>query len=291
MKSLSWDLYQDFIAVARKGGLSAAASATGMSAATLGRRMLELEQGLGKVLFHRSPSGYELTGDGLALLDHLKDLEAAARKVDSWQGVSTGNVIVRIAVGTWIAHLLSENFEALRTLRDDFRVDLRIGEQRAGLAFRENDIGIRAFAPEETNLASRLTGSVAYAAYRARNSAESTRDTWLAVAEDDAVSPYLRWPHENHPDKVRVTVNRPRNLKDLALSGAGIAVLPCLAGDLEPGLERAGPEIAELRHQQWIVMSDDDRHRREIRTVVSRLARLIKQHGDLISGARPSRSV
>lgn len=291
MKNVSWDLYQDFIAVARKGGLSAAAAATGMSAATLGRRMLELEQGLGRALFRRSPGGYELTGDGNALLDHLKDLEAAARKVDAWQGISTGNAVVRIAAGTWMADLLSENFQALRTLRDDFRVDLRIGEQRACLAFRENDIGIRAFAPDETNLASRRAGSVAYAAYRARNSADTTRDTWLAIGKDDAVSAYLRWPHESHPDKVTVTVNQPRNLKDLALAGAGIAVLPCLAGDLEPGLERAGPEITELRHQQWIVMNNDDRHRPEIRTVVSRLARLIKQHADLLAGARPSRSV
>jgi DNA-binding transcriptional LysR family regulator len=215
-------------------------------------------------------------------------MEAAARKVDGWQRGAVGSAIVRIAAGTWVGWLLSQNMPAICSERDDFRVDLFLGERRAVLAHRESDIGLRAFRPEEPNLASVKAGDVAYAAYRARNVPFAGPERFIAVSEDDAISAYLRWPHANHAAEIAITVNRPRSLRDLVLSGAGTAVLPCFVGDLEPRLERTGPEIESLRHSQWIVMNNEDRHRREIRTVIDRMAKLMKSHADLFAGKRPT---
>jgi len=85
MKDIAWDAYQLFLAVARQGGLTAAAETTGLSAATLGRRMVELEQALGRELFFRSQTGYRLTSDGSQLLEHLVELEAGSRRVEEWR--------------------------------------------------------------------------------------------------------------------------------------------------------------------------------------------------------------
>ena len=290
MKNISWDSYQLFLAVARHGGLSGAAGATALSPATLGRRMIEFEREIGRALFVRSQTGYRLTADGRHLFEHLAELEAAARRVDGWRSEAAAPALVRIAVGTWNGWLLAQNFAALCTSRDAFRIDLHLAEQRASLAHRETDIGLRAFEPEEANLAAVAAGEVAYAAYRALNSDDAGPDRFLAVDAETAISAYLRWPHENRAENIVVTVNRPRSLLDLALAGAGVAVLPCFVGDLEPRLERVGGEIAALRHRQWIVMNNDDRHRREIRTVVERMRRLMKGHADLIAGRRPSRA-
>lgn len=284
MKSIVWDSYQLFIDVARHGGLSGATAVTGLSPATIGRRMLDLEERIGKVLFLRSQTGYALTPDGRALFDQLLEMEAAARRIDHWQRSASGSAIVRIAAGTWVSWLLSSNFSAICTDRDNFRIDLFIAEQRASLAHRESDIGIRAFEPEENNLAAIKTGDVAYAAYRARNAAASVSDRWLSVSEDAAISTYLRWPGQNHAGRIVATVNRPSALRDLALSGSGVAVLPCFIGDGDARLERHGGEIEELRHRQWIVTNNDDRHRREIRTVADRMARFLKGHADLFAG-------
>ncbi|MDP2782200.1 LysR family transcriptional regulator, partial [Devosia sp.] len=57
----SWDDLKLFLAVARLGGLSAATDTTGLSAATLGRRVSTLERQIGERLFVRSQSGYRLT--------------------------------------------------------------------------------------------------------------------------------------------------------------------------------------------------------------------------------------
>lgn len=288
MKNATWDSYQLFLGVARGGGLTGAASASGLSPATIGRRMLDLEQQLGRTLFLRSQTGYSLTGDGQALFDRLLDMESAARSIDSWQREASGRPVVRIAAGTWVGWLMSQNMPAICSERDDFRIDLYLAERRASLAHRESDIGLRAFEPEEANLAAIKAGEVAYAAYRARNLRAAGPERWIAVSEEEAISAYLRWPHQNRRAEIALTVNRPRSLYDLVLAGSGIAVLPCFVGDLEPRLERAGEEITALRHFQWIVMNNEDRHRREIRTVIDRMARLLKSHADLFAGKRPT---
>ena len=284
MKNVSWDAFQLFLNVARTGGLTGATTASGVSAATIGRRMLELEQSLGKPLFVRSQTGYVLTADGRALLDQLQAMENAALNIDGWRKAAAGTSLIRIAAGTWNAHLLTRNFSAICNERDDFRIDLFVAEQRASLSHRENDIGIRAFEPEERNLVAIKTGDVAYAAYRLRNATASLADRWVAVEKESAISAYLRWPHENKAQSIVVTVNRPSALRDLVLSGAGTAVLPCLIGDADARLVREGSEIEELRHRQWIVMNNEDRHRRDIRTVADRMVKLMKGHSDLFAG-------
>lgn len=287
MKNINWDAYELFMQVARHGGLSGGAIVTGLSPATIGRRMLDLEEAIGRSLFLRSRTGYRLTAEGSALFAQILEMEGAARRIESWKREGTGSPLVRVACGTWLAWMFARNFSVVRTEQDRFRLDFYIAERRASLAHRESDIGIRAFEPQEPNLAAVKLGEVAYAAYRARSAHPSIADRWLAVSEEDAISAYLRWPHENRTDQVVVTVNRPRSLRDLALAGAGTAVLPCFVGDQDMRLERVGEEIAGLRHSQWIVMNNDDRHRREIRTVVDRMVKFIRGHAELFAGRRP----
>jgi hypothetical protein len=52
-----------------------------------------------------------------------------------------------------------------------------------------------------------------------------------------------------------------------------------------------GDEIVALRHRQWIVMNDDDRHRHDIRTTADQLQKRLKSHGDLLTGRRPSENI
>ena len=287
MKNINWDAYELFMQVARLGGLSGAAGIIGLSPATIGRRMLDLEEAVGRPLFLRSRTGYQLTADGSALFAQILEMEGAARRIESWKREGAGSTLVRVACGTWLAWMFTRNLSLIRTERDDFRLDFYVAERRASLTHRESDIGIRAFEPEEPNLAATRLGEVAYAAYRARNAHPSVADRWLAVSEEDAISAYLRWPHQERPAQVAVTVNRPRSLRDLALGGAGTAVLPCFVGDQDMRLERVGGEIESLRHSQWIVMNNDDRHRRDIRTVVDRMVKFARAHGPLFAGRQP----
>lgn len=285
MKNVSWDDLRLFIGVARGGGLSAAAAEAGLSPATVGRRMLALEEAVGRPLFVRRQTGYALTPDGQALYRRAQAMEAAARPVEAWLAAEGSHPVVRISAGSWTANFFAENFSRLWTAQDNFRIAFKTTEARLDLAHREAEIGIRNRIPDSPNLAARRTVEVAFAPFRARN--HPPGDGWVAIAPEDASTRSARWVNAQAGIAIMAWANTPRTLYDLVRAGVGKTVLPCFAGDRDPLLERAGPEIAELREHQWIVMHNDDRHRPEVRAVIERIARLVADHAPLFAGERP----
>lgn len=76
---MNWDDLRVFLAVARTESLSGAGKALRIDPATVGRRILRLEEQLGISLFAKSPQGYELTRDGARLLAHAESAEQAIK--------------------------------------------------------------------------------------------------------------------------------------------------------------------------------------------------------------------
>jgi DNA-binding transcriptional LysR family regulator len=287
MKNVRWDDLQIFAAVARGGGLSAASQELGPSPATIGRRMLALEQEIGRPLFVRSQSGYALTAHGRTLLDRTRTMEAGARRIDEWLESAGQRAVVRLSAGTWTANFLADNFGRLWRPEDGFRIAFRTTEARLDIAHREIELGIRNRPAESGNLASRRLTAVAFAPFRARSFPLPGREPWLAVTPEDAIAPSQRWLAARPELEIAAWANSPRTLLDLIRAGIGKGVLPCFAGDRDPQLERAGPLIEELDETQWLVMHDDDRHRPEVRTVIERIAALVAEHAPLYAGSRP----
>ncbi|WP_274426335.1 LysR family transcriptional regulator [Chelativorans sp. YIM 93263] len=285
MKNLSWDDLRIFISVARGGGLSAAAEETGSSPATIGRRMLTLEEAVGRPLFLRRRTGYTLTGDGEALYKRALGMEASARPIAEWLEAGGHRPVVRISAGTWTAGFFAANFARLWTPEDAFRIAFKTTEARLDIAHREVEIGLRNGRPDNPSLAARHAVTIAYAPFRARN--HPPGESWVAIAPDDARTRSARWVNAQENIQIAAWANAPRTLYDLIGSGTGTGVLPCFAGDRDPHLERAGDEIAELREEQWIVMHNDDRYRPEVRTVIDRIVAVFKSHAALFAGERP----
>jgi DNA-binding transcriptional LysR family regulator len=287
MKNVDWSDLQLFVAVARHGGLSGAAKVTNASPATLGRRMLALEQAIGRPLFLRRQTGYELTDDGRLLLVKAQAMEAGARGIQDWLDTDGRRSVVRISAGTWTANFLAANFPRLWTPDDPFRIDFKTTEARLDIAHREVEIGVRNARPESPNLAGRRTVEVAHAPFRARSMPPARHDEWVAIAPEDATTRSARWLAERSDAVIAAWANTPRTLHDLIRAGVGNGILPCFAGDRDPDLERAGEEIAELREPQWLVMHNDDRHRPDVRTVIDRMVALVAAHAALFAGERP----
>ena len=249
--------------------------------------MLALEKVVARPLFVRRQTGYELTDDGRSLLAKALAMEAGARPIEDWLSAGGNRPVVRISAGTWIANFLSENFSRMWGPEDPFRIAFKTAEARLDIVHREIEIGVRNQQPEGANLAARPLPDAAYAPFRARNHAPQSEENWVAIAPEDASTASTRWTNAQDGFVIAAWANTPRTLYDLIRSGAGKGVVPCFAGDRDPLLERAGEEIAELRHRQWIVMHNDDRHRPEVRTVIDRMAALINAHAPLFSGERP----
>ncbi len=284
MKNLNWDDVRVFVVVAQSGGLTPAAAILASSAATIGRRMLALEKALSRKLFVRHQSGYDLTPAGVEFLHKALAMQATARPIHEWAEADTVKPAVRISAGTWTANFLCEHFSELWTAADPFIVTFHTTEARLDISHREVDIGIRSHKPEGAHLAARKIGSVAHGCYCARTASSQARGRWVSMLPEYARTEATRWVNAQEKVEIVAWANSPRTVYDLACAGIGIAVLPCFAGDRNSNLERIGPSLPELTQEQWLVMHHEDRHRPEVRTVIERIATLLKKHELLFSG-------
>lgn len=174
MKDASWDDLQLFFHVATGGGLSAAAGRTGLSAPTIGRRMLALERVTGRSLFSRGPTGYLLAKDGQELLDRVRLMQDAARAISDWRGEVLTLPIVSTAADSWTSRFVADHLANVWTPKDSFRMCYKTCDTSVDFTYREAHIAIRHSRPESGNVAIRRSVKVAHAAYQAAGYDEKT---------------------------------------------------------------------------------------------------------------------
>lgn len=281
---ISWDDLRLFLDVARLGGLTPATRTTGLSAATLGRRVAALERQIGEPLFVRAQTGYSLTPAGEELLSRSAEVEAAMLALTRWR---QGERVVRVSAGWWTSWFLSHHIGEIWKPGEGIGIELVTANTKIDIGRRNADIGIRNARPTEQWLAVRHLGHTAYALYSRRPPLDGTVGLFVGLTGDAAVTPSARWLQAHHGDRIRVKGNDPMAVRELIATGAGLGILPCLVGDSDPCLMRAGPLIAELTAEQWLVTHHTERHAREVRAVMERIVRLMRRHAPLFSGETP----
>jgi|SRR5215217_4341089 len=284
----SWDDLRLFLDVARLGGLSAATETTGLSAATLGRRVTALERQVGEPLFHRSQTGYRLTPTGEELLIRAEEVEAAMLSLTRWKDGAIGERVVRISAGPWTSSFLARHIGAIWTPSDRFGLELVTANHKVDIGRRNADIGIRNARPTEQWLAGRLIGRVAYGLYaRPELISGVAAGYFVGVAGEGAQTHSARWLHARHSDRIAVRGNDAMSVFELVAAGAGISVFPCFIGDGDTRVHRMAGTIPELETEQWLVCHHEERHTPAVRTVTERIADLMGQHGALFRGEKP----
>lgn len=285
--AISWDDLRLFLDVARLGGLSAATSTTGLSAATLGRRVTALEQQIGEPLFVRRQTGYQLTPAGEELLRRAEDVEAAMLDLTRWRDGAVGKRIVRVSAGTWTSAFLARRIGELWHVDDGIRVELATAYPKLDIGRRAADLGIRSERPVDPNLAGRQVGRVAHAIYSGLNLINGIEaGLFVGTTGDAANIASARWLMAHHGDRIGVRGNDVQSVRELVAAGAGLSVFPCFVGDSDDRLVRVATPIPELDTEQWLVSHHEDRHRPEVRLVADRIAKLLKEHGPLFRGER-----
>lgn len=273
-----WDDLKLFLHVAEQGGLAGASTLTGISAPTIGRRMLALERRLGRSLFVRSQQGYRLAHDGNVLVEHVRSMQKVAENIADWHRDAFAWPIVSIAGDAWITGFIADHAGEFRGLDDAFRYCCRTLDTATDMTYRDVDVAILPERPKGGNLAARRSTTVAYAAYRAKDIDPKAAERWISIGTEMSRTAADRWVFENRESKIYTWTGGPELLLRLIRAGTGLGVLPLFVGDAEPGLMREGGVIEELTHPLWIAVNDDDRKRAEVRTVIDRLAELFKRN-------------
>ncbi|KGD85750.1 LysR family transcriptional regulator [Rhizobium sp. YS-1r] len=286
MTDAGWDDLKLFLHVATEGGLSGAASRTGLSAPTIGRRMLALERTTGRTLFARSPQGYRLAPDGEILLEHARAMQRAADGIADWKGQAFAMPIVSIGADAWLSGFIAEHTADIRGQDDRFRLCCKSLHKGMDFTYREADVGLVGRRPESGNIAIRRSVSVTHAVYKASALAEEDDLRWVSLGTESSHAPADKWVFQHQEARIRTWTNSPELLAHLIASGNGRGVLPCFVGDALSGLVREGGIIPELTYTIWIVANDDDRHRPEVRHVIEKLGQLFGRERKRFAGER-----
>ena len=163
LNTFDWSLVRAFLAVAETGSLSAAARSLRASQPTLGRQIRAMETQLGATLFHRQARGFALTETGAALVapaNAMRDammqitLTAAGREVKL-----AGTVRITASVATSLYHLPAIIAD-IRTREPDIAIELAPSDDSRNLLFREADIAVRMYRPEQLDLVAQHLGDI-----------------------------------------------------------------------------------------------------------------------------------
>ena len=305
---MNWDDLRYFLAVAAAGSLSGAAQQVGVNTTTVLRRVTSLEEDLNARLFDRERTGYRLTEEGRRLLEALEPvdqrLSSLARDFAASASGSEGSV--RLAAGEVVAEaLIAAELPAFRASHPGLDLELLTdpslagpsGAPRIAAALRDVDVAIRAARPTQGDMLVRKIGDMAYGLYASPAYLTAhERPVELSSLSGHTI---VGFPKEETPlgpvwwlsraEKPAETVFRSSSAAARAAAaraGVGLAALPCIAADPDPGLTRVfGPETLGAL-ELWLLARNDLAHFAHVRAVMDFLVEAVKKHKGELSGAR-----
>jgi molybdate transport repressor ModE-like protein len=145
-----WNDFRLLMAVLRAGSLTKAARSLGLSQATVSRQMDKLERNAGVRLLERSPSGAELTPEGIRLVEELREIwdkfgRAMARIRSSSRERAVAKMVTTDGVATyWIPRFLP-------WLNEDVELRLFTAFEAGQDKFEHFDLSIHYMQPNNPN--------------------------------------------------------------------------------------------------------------------------------------------
>ena len=295
-----WNDARLVLAVARAGGLVAAAKALRVDHSTVFRRLGVLEARLGP-LFEREPGGtYRPTAAGtraaLAAERMEDEVLGLARDLAGQDRRLTGRL--RVTCSETLAYQLLTSYVAgFRMAHPGILVELAVDGRMLNLSRREADVALRVSRPREGDLWGRKLADIAWTAYGSPALLDAGPP--LAGPADLAGHPLIGWEEGttgiNAADwlaeaaPASAVVYRTSSLVNqfvAARAGIGLSVLPCYLGDPEPGLRRAlpGGPVPALARELWIVTHQDLRRMGRVRAFFDVVAERVERDRALIEG-------
>jgi DNA-binding transcriptional LysR family regulator len=238
---------------------------------------------------------------GQRLLETAERVEAdiaamereAARADDRLEGV------VRIATSDAFGrHRLSAILGSFRRRHPLVDFEVVADTRPASLIRREADVAVRFVRPAQAQLASRRIATLGHGLYASReylahhpfHPGEPTRGhALLGYHSSLAALPEARWLEQRAQGaRFALRANRVDLLLPAALSGMGLAVLPCYIADAEPALVRLlGPGDVVAR-ELWLVLHRDSRRIGRIRAFVDHFTSEIRAQAATLQGEEPA---
>ncbi len=265
---MDWDNLRYFLELSRVGTLSAAARRLGVNYTTVARRIQTLEKELDAQLFLRGVAGYSLTEAGRDLMPQAESMESAFSTIDKppegkREGLS-GHVRIGATEG-YGALMLAPQLAEFTQQHPNLGVDLLAVPRMVHLSRREADIAITLERPERgpfiitklTDYVLRLYASNDYLARHPpiRSGEDLRQHSFVSYIDDLLYSKELFYLDEiGKPPHIALRSTSILAQHQATAAGAGIAILPSFAADVDTRLQRILGEQIAFTRTFWMLM-------------------------------------
>lgn len=273
VSKLDWSLVQSFLSVAETGSLSAAARLLDLSQPTLGRKVREMEAALGAELFQRHAKGLALTETGRAMLGAAQAMrEAAGRMALVAAGEDRGlSGAVRITASVVVSQfLLPPVLARLRQEEPGIAIDLVASDSSENLLFREADIAIRMYRPDQLDVVTRHVADLPLGLYCARTYLEqvgtpATEEDllaldWIGFDRNEMIIRGMNdagWRVDREFFKLRS--DDQAAYWQLVRSGGGVGIMQQAIGEPDPLVEQVMPDLPLPQLPVWLTAHEEVR--------------------------------
>ncbi len=283
-------MVQAFLAVAETGSLSGAARHLGQSQPTIGRHVQATEVALGVRLFDRQPRGMALTEVGAALVEPAQAMRDAAGRlalIAAGEAEQTGGTIRLAASEFFSHHVLPPVLASLRQQAPGIAIELVASDASENLLFREADIAIRMYRPEQLDILTRhlgdmplgLFGATSYldTAGRPENAEDLQRHSLVGYDNNDAIIRGMRalgWPADR--DWFDIRCDHQTTYWELVRAGCGVGFCQLPTGRGDPTVEQVLPDLPLPPLPVWLACHAKLRRSPRVRLVWDHLARHLR---------------
>ncbi|QLQ20336.1 MAG: LysR family transcriptional regulator [Exiguobacterium profundum] len=285
-----WTLIRSFLAVAETGSLSAAARRLGLTQPTLGRHITELESALGLDLFTRQPRGLAPTETAAALLPHARSMAEAAARLSLTAAGREERLAgpVRITASRVVAHhLLPAILADLRRDEPGIEIELVASDTAENLMFREADIALRMYRPDQLDLVAAHVADLTLGLY----AAPDYLDRRVTANVDELLAhDIVGFDRSDLMIRMMAALGLVRRRGDfpvrcddqlvhwnLVRAGLGIGGAQRIFADADPAVERIAPFLRLPPLPLWIAAPEALRHQPRIARVFAHLLEQLRQ--------------
>jgi DNA-binding transcriptional LysR family regulator len=292
---IDWDDVRYFLAVARGGSVRVAAATLGVNHATVLRRIGQLEERLGALMFEKLPTGYRLTAAGEEVRELAGQMEASSLQLETRVFGRDQSVrgLLRVTMAPTLAtHLLMPDLADFARLHPDIEMEILSSGELANLTNREADVAIRVVYDRKTlplNLHGLKGPDLFGGVYISRDRLAAWRTgapdpmRWIVISMH-GISDWASAGEVGATGDPFRTTDGGAQIAAVR-QGLGITTLPCFVGDADPLLARVPGTGLHLHGTLWILTQGETRKTKRVRLFTEFISQRLAVHAPLLAGA------
>ncbi|QXI20095.1 MULTISPECIES: LysR family transcriptional regulator [Pseudomonas] len=292
VSQLSWDDLRIIKTLSECGNRATTAKRLGINVSTVSRRVAQVEKTLGVALFDHRRSGYMLTPEGIelrALAERVElDIVSVTRRVSrAGQGL-LGKLRITTS-DSLLLYFLTPIIADFKTLNEGIAIEVLVGNETLSLARDESDVAVRATKKPAESLVGRKLASIAWAPYGSIKQATTTPfaegQPWVSYSAGLCGLKAKSYVEDRvSADCISYRTDSVAAASVAIAAGLGYGFLPCMLGDITPGLTRVGPVVRELQDELWLLTHQDIRKSWRVKAFMTFCAAAVAHQKPLIEG-------